>query len=124
MSKILLIVTALVLAIIHVVGAVRALQPPPVPADQISLLPALEFIAATLWALVFAVVALRLWRLPGAQRLFGWALIVWISYSVVRVALFARADYDRQRLPFLITTAVFACVFIAWFTLRRRSRHT
>jgi hypothetical protein len=120
-----LLLIALTLAVVHAVGVARALQSAPVPADQVSLLPALEFIAAALWALLFALVALRLWRrLPGARRLFGWAGIGWIVYSVARLALFARADYDRQRLPFLILAAIVACALTAWFTLRDRSRHT
>jgi hypothetical protein len=124
MSKTLLIAVALALAVIHAVGALRALQPAPVLADQLSLLPALEFIAAALWAMVFAVVALRLWWLHRARRLFGWTLISWIAYSVARLALFARADYDRQRLPFLIVAALVACALTAWVTLRDRPRHT
>jgi hypothetical protein len=101
------------LSLIHVGAAYRALTRPADLAGSISLLPAFETVAAALWALTFAIVTLRLWqRVPSAKRPLGWVLIAWIGYSLLRLAVFARADYDAARLPFLSFASILACALI------------
>jgi Na+-driven multidrug efflux pump len=102
------------LLLINVGAAWHALAPPQqVPT---SLLSALEFVAAGLWAFGFTVAVVSVWRRsPRARRLMLGMALGFAAYSVARLAIFARADYDRGRLPFLaIALAIMvAAVLIA-----------
>ncbi|MCA9910704.1 MAG: hypothetical protein KC519_18740 [Anaerolineae bacterium] len=114
-----LFMLALALMLLNVGMVVTALQLPPDLVAQTSLLPVLEIVSGVFWAAVFAYAAVRLWqRRPNADRVLGWALTVWIGYSLVRLTVFARADYDRGRLPFLWAAGLVGCVLIVIFLLR------
>ena len=114
-----LILLSLTLALVGVGTAITALRLSSDIAEQVSLLPPLEVAAGIFWVVVFAAIAWRLWlRKPGAARALGWALMAWIGYSVLRLSVFARADYDRQRLPFLWVAGLIGCVLIGIFLLR------
>lgn len=114
-----LILLSLAMALVGIGAAITALRLPPEIAEQVSLLPPLEVAAGVFWAVVFAAIAWRLWqRKPGAPRFLGWALMAWIGYSVFRLSVFARADYDRQRLPFLWVAGLIGCVLMGIFLLR------
>ncbi|MFQ3565783.1 MAG: hypothetical protein SNJ59_02180 [Aggregatilineales bacterium] len=113
------------LLLINVGMAWQTLMPPQqVPT---SLLPALEFVAAGLWACSSAVAIVLVWRRsPRARRLMLGVTLGFALYSVARLAIFARADYDRGRLPFLSialasVVAVVLISSIAGLTAERRS---
>ena len=73
------------------------------PAVPTSLLPGLEFTGGIIWGALFAWASLALaQRRRRAVLVFAWLVIGFSLYSLGRVAAFAQADYDRQRLPFLI----------------------
>lgn len=116
-----LILLTAFLALLQLGAAIRTLRVPADLAGQISLPLPLEFVASGFWALLFALCTLNLIRLEKhAQRHTFRALIGFILYSVVRLLLFAQADYDQQRLPFLfITTAIMLLITVAY--LLRRS---
>lgn len=100
------------LLLINAGAAWRTLTPPQqVPT---SLLPALEFVAAGLWAFGFAIAIVSVWRRSlRARRLMLGLMLGFALYSVARLAIFARADYDRGRLPFLsIALAIFVAVVL------------
>jgi hypothetical protein len=107
-----LAVLPLLLAVFQVNMALRALQTPGEIAAQTALPLPLDALASGVWAF-FAVWAG--WRLlrgrPGGRQVFmlfaGFTL-----YSVLRLALFTQAGYDRQRLPFLVIAAL-----VAWTVL-------
>jgi uncharacterized membrane protein YsdA (DUF1294 family) len=110
-------------------AAWRALRIPPQLAAVVSLSPAWEFVAGALWALAFALAAFMLWRgNPRAVFRSGFLLCVFIIYSVARLALLARADYDRQRLPALALAAAVVVggtgVWLFWRARRHKSRVT
>ncbi len=91
---------------------------PPEIAAQLSLILPLERALTLAWALIFAWLAVTLWR--GAQTRRQWqTLALYAVVSVMRLLLFARADYDRGRLPFLLLTLLPA----AFLLLRRRTRN-
>ncbi|MCL4247115.1 MAG: hypothetical protein KJ065_03065 [Anaerolineae bacterium] len=114
-----LIMLSILVALLNVGMVFTSLQLPPELAAQTSLLPALEVAVGVFWAAVFAYAALRLWqRRPNPDRVLAWALTVWIGYSLVRLTVFARADYDRGRLPFLWAAGLVGCVLIGIFLLR------
>lgn len=104
----------------QVINAVRVLQ---VPADLAALLTLplpFEFIISIGWALVFAWITFDLLRLrlrTTKRNYAGWAVFGFVTYSLLRLFLFAQADYDQQRLPFLIILT--ALILIVWATLRR-----
>lgn len=102
-------------------GAVlRALQVPANLTAQISLPLPLEIVASGFWALVFALLTLNLIRLKAyAQRSTPWAIIGFIAYSAIRLLIFAQADYDRQRLPFLFISSAIILLIPVAYLLRR-----
>lgn len=114
-----LITLAVLLVVVNAGAALAALTRPPEVAAQISLRAPLEFVTGALWTLSFGLLAVRLWqRRSSARRLFGWALIAWIGYSLVRLFVFARADYDQGRLPPLFLAGLVACALILVFVVR------
>lgn len=86
--------------------ALQALRVPPELAAQVHLPLALDFVAGVLWALLFSLGAVNLIQKRPAYTVR--VVSGFIVYSVVRLALFAQADYDRQRLPFLLVVFILA----------------
>lgn len=86
-----------------------------------SLPPALSFIAGGVWALIFALGAVNLVR-HGRGALTRALLTLWvfIIYSGARLLFFARADYDRERLPFLLIALALLSIIPAAHLLRRQ----
>ncbi len=112
---------ALIVALISFGTAYTAITRPAALSAEMTLPPALDFVGGALWAAIFVFVALRLWRRAGrARRSFAWASIGWIGYSLARLSIFARADYDRERLPFLLLIGGIGCALIVFFLLRPR----
>jgi uncharacterized membrane protein YhaH (DUF805 family) len=103
-------------ALHQAISAARVLTLPPELAARLTLPLPLEFVAGVVWALVFAYLTLKLLRLH-ARRTAGWALIIFVTYSLLRLFLFAQADYDQQRLPFLVI--VTAILLAGWAIVRR-----
>ncbi len=113
------------LALFQGAAAGRALALPPALAAAVSLPGALGFVAAGIWALLFALLTVNLWRLRlNAVHHTAVAVIAFVLYSAARLTLYARADYDRQRLPFVLLAALLCCAVPALYLLRRPSnRH-
>lgn len=111
----LILLTAL-LAVFQFGAALRALDVPPELRAQVSLPTALEFVGGGLWALLFAAITVNLIRGRALQPA---VLIVsgFVIYSLARLIVFARADYDLNRLPFL--AAITVCLLLAAALLRR-----
>ena len=110
-----LIALALALALMQV-GAIAHITS--IPGDliaQISLPVPLEIAADSLWALIFTVMAVNLLRSRATPV--RWIIAGFATYSTVRLALFARADYDHNRLPFLVVANLLALLMT--FFLRR-----
>lgn len=108
------------MALVQVGLVWRAAQIPPELAAQVSLSLPLEFVGGLLWALIFALVTLWLvLRRRGALRAAGWTLVVFALYNGARWLVFTRADYDRQRLPFLGIAAFVFVIIMVVFVVRR-----
>jgi hypothetical protein len=101
----LILLTAL-LAFFQIGAVIHALQVPPDLALQLSFNPALNVVAGVLWSLIALVIILRLiQQRPGAGQGAAWLWAAFGVYTVVRLVLFTRADYDLGRLPFLLVVS-------------------
>ncbi len=111
-----LIVVAALLALIQASAAWRALHVHDALAAQVSLLPGLEAAAGAGWALAAAWVTVMLLRRRPRARWYATGLLAGFAlYSLGRLAVFAQADYDRQRLPFLaVATVAVLAVLVAY----------
>lgn len=113
-----LIALTAALALMQAGAVVRTLQRLPELAALVSLNLPLELIAGGGWALLFGGITVNLLRSRAAQPAIL-ALCGFFIYSVVRLMLFAQADYDQNRLPFLILLSLCLLVFPVAFLLRR-----
>ncbi|MBK8026914.1 MAG: hypothetical protein IPK19_37385 [Chloroflexi bacterium] len=110
-----LLLVCLAMTLVQASAAARAIGTPP-PDNPPA---AIELIAGAAWAAAFAAGALRLGQgKPGALRLGFWLCVLFVDYTVIRLFLFAQADYDRGRLPALVAVAVLLTVSL-WITDRR-----
>ncbi len=113
------------LASIQAGAAWRAIQIPPEVAALVSVPMPLEFIASVAWAALFAFITFRLIRRhPRALRQSVWLLIGWMVYSLARLTFFVRADYDQQRLPFLVVVVAIILFIPTVFVLRPTTQRT
>jgi hypothetical protein len=99
------------LALFQCVAAIRAAMRPPEITTTFSLIPALEIAAALVWGGLAGWAFLRLVRMRRAAVGCG-VIAAFVAYSALRLAAFARADYDRDRLPFVVGTAVIIIVLL------------
>lgn len=117
-----LIALALLLVLFQTGAVWRALTVPADLAALVSLPRAFEVAAGTTWALAFALVAWTLLRRhPRGCVFLAWAIIGFTLYSLGRLAVFARADYDRQRLPFLVVATIVVMMVPVAYLIRFRS---
>jgi cytochrome bd-type quinol oxidase subunit 2 len=94
---------------------------PPELAAVVTLPLGLEFILSIVWLLLFVDVTFALMRKnPPPVNRAVWLICVFIIYSVARLVLFVRADYDRQRLPFVLIVVILMLIFPAVYLMRRK----
>jgi len=110
-SRWLILLTAL-LALFQMGAVIYALQLPPDLALQLPFSPALNMVAGVIWSLIALFITLRLiQQQPGAGQGAAWLWAAFGVYTVVRLVLFTRADYDLGRLPFLlVVSALLICI--------------
>lgn len=117
-----LIILCGALALFQAGAAAQALTLPPAAAELVSLPLALQFVAGGVWALIFGCIVVTLIQTqPHSRRWAWWAVAGFATYSVLRLLLFAQADYDRERLPFLLLLMFSFLAITAAYTLRRSS---
>ena len=89
--------------LIHLVSLIRMLQLPNNLTNQISLVPSFEIVMSKFWLFVTIwVVTLLLRNHKNAVNRALWVSFGFIIYSVSRLLIFTQADYDRQRIIFLM----------------------
>lgn len=97
------------LALAQGIWAVRVLSLDTALQAQISLHPPFEFLTGTAWAVVFGSAAWRVARRrPFALRFALISMGGFALFSALRLLIWAQADYDRHRLPFLWITLALA----------------
>ncbi|MFN8373104.1 MAG: hypothetical protein U0694_09545 [Anaerolineae bacterium] len=108
------------LALFQFGAAYRAATTPPPLAAVVALPLGLELVLSGLWALLFGSATFALLRQKSRAVFRALMLIsVFIIYSAVRLLLFAQADYDRQRLPFLFIIVILLLIFPVIYLIRR-----
>lgn len=119
MKRRLFIALIAALGLAQLIGALRAATLPPELAAQVSLSLLLEFLLGVMWAGIFwTCVYLHLARPKVfALRLTLIALAAFAVLSVARLMVFVQAEYDRQRLPFLIVAL--SVILAVGFAVRR-----
>lgn len=113
-----LVIVLLLLAAIQIGNVWRVLTLPAEIAAQSSLIQPLEVAAGLTWAVAMTVAA---WRIGRHSMTFRYGVVLlsaFVVYSTLRTFLFARADYDRLRLPFWVALAVIS-ILIAVVVYRR-----
>ncbi len=104
---ILIVTLSLILVLYHITGAFQVLQLPESIGVHTSIPPIVQAVLHMGWAIVFTLNAvLLLRRQRNAMRFNQGAWVLFICYGLARLLLFAQADYDRQRLPFLLILTV------------------
>jgi hypothetical protein len=100
-------------------AAVRAVQLPDDLAGRIHLPMPLEMVASAVWAALAGLTSIRLLKSePNASRHAAWLFAGYILYSAARLLLFTQADYDRQRLPFLLVIFLILIIPAAFIAAR------
>jgi len=93
--------------LIHLVNLIRMLQLPNDLTNQISLVPSFEIVMSAFWLFTTIwVLILLLGNHENAVNRALWVSFGFIIYSVSRLMIFTRADYDRQRIIFLAIIVV------------------
>ncbi|MCU0497806.1 MAG: hypothetical protein MUF87_10675 [Anaerolineae bacterium] len=102
---------------------IAAMQALTIATAPVSLSAPFEFVTRSLWSLGFGVMIVRLWRSPSSLGTFGGALVLltvfWL-YTLGHAALWVRADYERQRWPFLVICCSLWILIASAVYLRRR----
>ncbi|MDE0610448.1 MAG: hypothetical protein OXH77_11155 [Anaerolineaceae bacterium] len=109
---------ALVLLLLQIGALQQLTNIPPELVPQLSLILPLELVLTLAWALIFAWLAVNLWRGLPAWRLWQ-ALMVYAATGVLRLLVFARADYHPGRTPVLL----FALLLAALVLFRTRTEN-
>ena len=111
-----MVVTA-ALAVFQFGAAYRALH---LPEDvTVSLLAPLEFVAATAWGLILSVATWRVaWYKVRNLRTGIFAMVAFVVYSVARLFVFTRADYDQNRLRFLLVVTILVLIASVIYLMR------
>jgi prolipoprotein diacylglyceryltransferase len=116
------------LAVFQFIAAYRALTLPDALAAQISLVPPLEFVAALAWGAIFSAATWRVaWYKSRNLRTGVYALVAFVVYSLARLFVFTRADYDQHRLRFLTVVTILVLIAGVVYLMRpvvRRAQST
>ena len=122
-----MVITA-ALAAFQFVAAYRALTLPDLLAAQISLVLPLEAVAALAWGLILSAATWRVaWHRSRNLRTGVYALVAFVVYSLARLFVFTRADYDVHRLRFLTVVTILELIAGVVYLMRpvvRRAQPT
>lgn len=108
-----------ILMLFQIISAVRVLQLPESIQPLLVFPPTLQAILAIAWVLLFLIAIV--FHLRGQQiagQYSNGLIIGFFGYSLLRVIVFAQADYDRNRTPLLILVALVTVVPATIFFVR------
>lgn len=91
-----------ILMLFQIISLLRVLQLPTSIRAGLQFAPWFQAMLALIWVLLFAVAIVMILRQQrDASQFSSWLIIGFMIYSLLRLIIFAQADYDRQRLPML-----------------------
>jgi len=100
--------------LIQLGGLARSIQLSQITLTALSIPQPLLFASYIVWAGAFSWGLLSLLKgADYAKRRALWLIFGFLVYSTLRLGLFARAEYDRQRLPFLIVGGLTTLIILA-----------
>ncbi|MGB1286295.1 MAG: hypothetical protein ACPG7F_07180 [Aggregatilineales bacterium] len=114
-----------IFALFQITNAFTVLQHPEAITAFVSSPVWLNSTLSLLWAGLFGFAALRLVRMR--QNAIGYTVrlfMLFAAYSLLRLILFTQADYDRNRLPFLIIIVLMLLIAYAGMQWHHIRKHT
>lgn len=114
-----------ILSLYQILFAFRVLMDSGLYGDSLSLSPILQAGIAILWVILFLIALIRLAR--GKRYGLGysaWLILSFIIYGALRTILFAQADYERNRIPFLAISTILILIVPVLLLLRRDNHST
>lgn len=116
-----LLVLVAIFALYQIVRVPVVLQQADLFNQQLSVSPIAQAGIASLWAVIFISCAVGLAIAnPIALRYSKWLLIAFILYRTGHYAIFARADYDRQRIVFVGIVIALIIIVMSFNIVRQR----
>lgn len=111
-----------IFALYQILYALRVLQHGEIFGDWYSSAVILQVGSAVIWAIVFIACFIGLWQ----QQRWAWRysplmLMAFVMFRVMRYTVFAQADYDRQRLLFIVALTIILLATPFFMFLRGRS---
>ena len=113
------LLVAAFLSVYQIIFALRVLQQQETLSLTSSVPPVVDAGISLIWGIVFAIIMLgllrrRLW----AGRWVRWLALGFVIYKTTYIAIFAQADYDRGRVPFLLVSTALILIIPLVITLR------
>lgn len=123
-----LIMLTVIFMLIQATNTIQVLQLGGNVVQQISLPAWLNASLSLIWFVLFGFAAVSLIRRKAfATGYTAWVFMLFFLYSLLRLLVFARADYDRTRLPLLvglILIGLIVAVTVRIRSTRKTIRHT
>jgi len=114
-----------ILGLYQIFFAIRVFNDSGLYGNSLSLSPMLQIGLASVWTILFLTALLGLVRSQDhAVGYSAWLILSFIVYGLLRTSLFAQADYDRQRIPFLVMGTVLILIVPVWSLLKRKTQGT
>lgn len=102
-----LFIFMIILGIYQILFVYRVLLHTGVTLDSLSLLSLIQVGIASIWVVLFTHAAIRMGKKqPHALRYSSWLIVSFILSRLIQIALFVQADYDRNRLGFLVVVTL------------------
>lgn len=105
--------------LVQALGGINALRTPPDATDLLPYTTAIVGWVSIAWAVIAIVLAVVLFR--QRRRVWHWCAWYIVAVTVSRILFqlsWAVADYERQRIPFLLTTSLLILmiplIYLAW----------
>jgi hypothetical protein len=112
-----------ILSLYQILFAFRVLNNNGLYGDSLSLPSVLQAGLAFLWVTLFLSALLRLAR--GKRYTLGYSgclILGFMIYGLLQTILFAQADYERKRIPFLVIATIVILIAPVWLLLRREKQ--
>lgn len=115
----------IILGIYQILFASRVLLHIGFNSDSWTFVSLVQVIIAGIWAILFTHALIRMGkRQANALRYSGWLIIGFVFSRLLQTALFVQADYDRNRLGFLLVVTLVILVVPILLLIQQRENST